>query len=135
MGFTCEYDTPGTAAIAGSSFVPAVIAVIAPTQALGVAAVTAVSAAPAILAVPSVSAIPATQHDLPDHFQPKLDTMDIQVHTAHAKKGVFLKDSPQARIIAQNYSCGYHCLYLLISVGHPVNSTRPTVIIQSPPVQ
>ena len=105
---------------------------------MSVAAVTAISAAPAAPAIPAVPFVPAilvTKHDLPGSFQPKLDTMNIQFYTALAKKGVFLKDSPQARILAQNYGCGYHCLYLLVAVDHPVNSTRPTVIIRSPPVQ
>ena len=99
MGFTCGHDTPGTAAVVGSSFILAVPAVIAVPQAMGVAVVTAISTAPAIPVVPFVPAILSTQHDLPGHFLPKLDTMDIQIYTALAKKGVYLKDSPQAHIL------------------------------------
>ena len=121
MGFTCGFDIPPTTAIVGSPYIPTTSGVAAVTADMGIAAV---SAAPSIDAVDSIPASASTQHDLPGHFQPKLDTMDIQIYNASYKKGVFLKDSPQVRILAQHCGRGYYCLYLIVAVDHPVNFVR-----------
>ena len=87
MGFTCGFDTPLTAAVVGSTYVPATLGVAAVTAAMGIAPVAAILPTNAIDAVASVPASALTQHNLPGHFQPKLDTMDIQTYNTLCKKG------------------------------------------------
>ena len=128
MGFTCGFDTPPTAAAAvvGYVDVPVTAAILAVAPAHDIAAFTAILAIDAIAFVPAST---VTQHDLWGHFQPKLDTMDIQIYNALCKKRVLQKDSPQARILAQHYGRGIYFLCLIIVVDHPVNSTRLAMII------
>ena len=134
-GFTCGFDTPAVTAIAGSSFIPATAGTPAIAAAMGVAPAAAILATAEIPAVTAVPASAMQQYDLPGHLQPSLDKWSIAIYNAISKKGTFVKDSPQQQIIDQNYMRGYDCLYHLIAEYHPVNSTRPSMVIRKPPEQ
>ena len=100
---------------------------VAPTH--GIAVVAVVPAAPAIDAIAAVPASSLAQYDLPRHFQPKIDNMNLNIYKSIRKKGVFFKDSPQQRIIQQNFGLGYIALYQLIAGNHQINSTCLALIV------
>ena len=109
-GFTCGFDTPAIAGVTGSPLVPTTLGKPAVFAAHGVASAPAVQPTAEIPAVLAVTAANMQQFDLPGHLQPRLDAWTIFIYNSISQKGVFIKDSPQQHIIAQNYkdtnACG-----------------------------
>ena len=61
--------------------------------------------------------------------------MNLNIYNTISKPKVFFKNSPQQRIIEQNFGCGYVALYQLITADHPVASSSPSLIVWSPLTQ
>ena len=116
-GFTFGYDIPAVVGVPYSALIPATVT------------------SPEIPEVPAVTAVPLTQFDIPGHLGKRLKAWSIVIYNAISQKGIFLKDSPQRRIIDQHYMRGYECLCKLAADSHPNNNSHPAVLIRTTPVQ